>query len=176
VTERLLESALEGEITDQLGYDKHDPAGKDSGNSRNGKGSKPVLTEVGPVETAMPRDRDGSFEPKIVKKRRKRLSGVDEMVISLPSPTRSWRAEWQNRPLDAVYPVVFIDAIHVEIRDGAVANRPVHVALAVIAEGRREILGLWAGDGGEGAKHWIHILTEIKNHGVADVLMLVCEG
>ncbi|GGR41583.1 hypothetical protein GCM10010282_37990 [Streptomyces roseolus] len=85
-------------------------------------------------------------------------------------------AEWQNRPLDPVHPVAFIDAIHVKIRDGAVANRPVYVALAVTVEGRREMLGLWAGDGGEGAKHWMHILTEIKNRGAGDVLMLVCDG
>ncbi|WAP57833.1 IS256 family transposase [Streptomyces sp. S465] len=85
-------------------------------------------------------------------------------------------AEWQSRPLDTVYPVVFIDAIHVKIRDGAVANRPIYVALAVTTEGRLEILGLWAAGGGEGAKHWLHILTEIKNRGVSDVLMLVCDG
>lgn len=206
LTKRLLESALEGEITDHLGYDKHDPAGKDGGNSRNGKRSKTVLTDVGPVEITVPRDREGSFEPKIVKKRQKRLTGVDEMVISLAAKglttgevqahlaevygaevsrqtistitdkVLEGMAEWQNRPLDVVYPVVFIDAIHVKIRDGAVANRPIYVALAVTAEGRREILGLWAGDGGEGAKHWLHILTEIKNRGVNDVLMLVCDG
>ncbi|MFF4283687.1 IS256 family transposase [Streptomyces kronopolitis] len=206
LTKRLLASALEGEITDHLGYDKHDPAGKDGGNSRNGKRSKTVLTEVGPVEITVPRDRDGSFEPKIIKKRQKRLTGVDEMVISLAAKglttgevqahlaevygaevsrqtvstitdkVLEGMAEWQSRPLDAVYPVVFIDAIHVKIRDGAVANRPVYVALAVTTEGRREILGLWAGDGGEGAKHWLHILTEIKNRGVNDVLMLVCDG
>ncbi len=206
LTKRLLESALEGEITDHLGYDKHDPAGKNGGNSRNGTRSKTVLTDVGPVEIVVPRDRDGSFEPKIVKKRQKRLTGVDEMVISLAAKglttgevqahlaevygadvsrqtistitdkVLEGMAEWQSRPLDAVYPVVFIDAIHVKIRDGAVANRPIYVALAVTAEGRREILGLWAGDGGEGAKHWLHILTEIKNRGVNDVLMLVCDG
>lgn len=85
-------------------------------------------------------------------------------------------AEWQSRPLDAVYPVIFIDAIHVKIRNGAVANRPLYVALAVTAEGRRDILGLWAGDGSEGAMHWMHILTEIKNRSVTDVLMLVCDG
>ncbi|MFD7291554.1 IS256 family transposase [Streptomyces sp. NPDC059863] len=201
LTKRLLESALEGEITDHL-----DPAGKDGGNSRNGKRSKTVLTDVGPVEITVPRDRDGSFEPKIVKKRQKRLTGVDEMVISpaakglttgevqahlaevhgaevsrqtistITDKVLEGMAEWQSRPLDAVCPVVFIDAIHVKIRDGAVANRPIYVALAVTAEGRREILGLWAGDGGEGAKHWLHILTEIKNRGVSDVLMLVCDG
>ncbi|WP_121834063.1 IS256 family transposase [Streptomyces sp. S1] len=206
LTKRLLESALEGEITDHLGYDKHDPAGKNGGNSRNGTRPKTVLTDVGPVEISVPRDRDGSFEPKIVKKRQKRLTGVDEMVISLSAKglttgevqahlaevygadvsrqtistitdkVLEGMAEWQNRPLDPVYPVVFIDAIHVKIRDGAVANRPIYVALAVTLEGRREILGLWAGDGGEGAKHWMHILTEIKNRGVNDVLMLVCDG
>ncbi|MFJ2296505.1 transposase, partial [Streptomyces sp. NPDC087894] len=160
LTKRLLESALEGEITDHLGYDKHDPAGKNGGNSRNGTRGKTVLTDVGPVEIAVPRDREGSFEPKIVKKRQKRLSGVDEMVISLAAKglttgevqahlsevygaevsrqtistitdkVLEGMAEWQNRPLDAVYPVVFIDAIHVKIRDGAVANRPIYVALA----------------------------------------------
>jgi hypothetical protein len=182
LTKRLLESALEGEITDHLGYDKHDPAGKNGGNSRNGIRAKTVLTDVGPVEIAVPRDREGSFEPKIVKMRQKRLSGVDEMVISLSAKglttgevqahlaevygaevsrqtistitdkVMDGMAEWQNRPLDAVYPVIFIDAIHVKIRDGAVANRPVYVALAVTVEGRRDILGLWAGDGGEGAQ------------------------
>jgi transposase-like protein len=206
LTKRLLESALEGEITDHLGYDKHDPAGKNGGNSRNGTRSKTVLTDVGPVEIVVPRDRNGSFEPKIVKKRQKRLTGVDEMVISLAAKglttgevqahlaevygadvsrqtistitdkVLEGMAEWQSRPLDTVYPAVFVDAIHVKIRDGAVANRPIYVALAVTAEGRREILGLWAGDGGEGDKHWLHILTEIKNRGVNDVLMLVCDG
>ncbi|GGW70217.1 IS256 family transposase [Streptomyces xantholiticus] len=206
LTKRLLESALEGEITDHLGYDEHDPVGKDGGNSRNGTRYKTVLTDVGPVEITVPRDRDGSFEPKIVKKRQKRLTGVDEMVISLAAKglttgevqahlaevygadvsrqtistitdkVLEGMAEWQSRPLDPVYPVVFIDAIHVKIRDGAVANRPIYVALAVTVEGRREIFGLWAGDGGEGAKHWLQILTEIKNRGVSDVLMLVCDG
>jgi putative transposase len=209
LTKRLVESALEGEITDHLGYDRHDAAGRDGGNSRNGHRPKTVLTEVGPVEIDVPRDRDGSFEPKIVAKRQRRLSGVDELVISLSAKgltTGEVQAhlaevygaqvsrqtistitdkvvegmvEWQNRPLDPVYPVVFIDAIHVKIRDGKVANRPIYVALAVTCEGRREILGLWAGDpaaGGEGAKYWLHVLTEIRNRGVNDVLMVVCDG
>jgi putative transposase len=85
-------------------------------------------------------------------------------------------AEWQNRPLDAVYPVIFVDAINVKIRDGQVANRPIYIALAVTAEGHRDSLGLWAGDGGEGAKYWLHVLTELKNRGVTDVLTLVCDG
>ncbi|WP_370950361.1 IS256 family transposase [Amycolatopsis sp. cg5] len=206
LTKRLLESALEGEITDHLGYDKHDPAGRGTGNSRNGTRSKTVLTDVGPVEIDVPRDRDASFEPKIVAKRQKRLGGVDEMVISLAAKGLTTgeisahlaevygaevsrqtistitdkviegMVEWQNRPLDPVYPVIFIDAIHVKIRDGQVSNRPIYVALAVTCEGRRDILGLWAGDGGEGAKYWLHVLTELKNRGVADVLMVVCDG
>jgi transposase-like protein len=140
LTKRLLESALEGEITDHLGHDKHDPAGKNGGNSRNGTRSRRVLTDVGPMEITVPRDRDGSFEPRIVKKRQKRLTGVDEMVISLAAKglttgevqahlaevygaevsrqtistitdkVLEGMAEWQSRPLDAVYPVVFIDA------------------------------------------------------------------
>ncbi|NGY64113.1 IS256 family transposase [Lentzea sp. NEAU-D13] len=206
LTKLVLESALEGEITDHLGYDKHDPAGRGTGNSRNGVRSKTVLTDVGPVEIDVPRDRDASFEPKIVAKRQRRLGGVDEMVISLAAKGLTTgeisahlaevygaevsrqtistitdkviegMVEWQNRPLDAVYPVIFIDAIHVKIRDGQVANRPIYVALAVTCEGRRDILGLWAGDGGEGAKYWLHVLTELKNRGVADVLMVVCDG
>jgi transposase-like protein len=206
LTKTVLESALEGEITDHLGYDKHDPAGKDGGNSRNGTRSKTVLTDIGPVEIDVPRDREGSFEPTIVKKRQRRLTGVDEMVLSLSAKglthgeisahlaevyganvskstittitdkVMDGMAEWQNRPLDRVYPVVFIDAINVKIRDGQVANRPIYVALAVTAEGHRDILGLWAGDGGEGAKHWLRVLSELKNRGVEDVLMLVCDG
>jgi putative transposase len=206
LTKRLLESALEGELTDHLGYDRHDVAGRDGGNSRNGHRPKTVLTEVGPVEVDVPRDRDGSFEPKIVAKRQRRLAGVDELVISLSAKglttgevqahlTEVYGAqvsrqtistitdkvldamtEWQNRPLDPVYPVIFIDAIHVKIRDGQVANRPIYVALAVTCDGQRDILGLWAGDGGEGAKHWLHVLTELKNRGVNDVLMMVCDG
>lgn len=206
LTKRLVESALEGEITDHLGYDRHDAAGRDGGNSRNGHRLKTVLTEVGPVQIDVPRDRDSSFEPKIVAKRQKRLSGVDEMVISLSAKGLTTgeisahlaevygaevsrqtistitdkviegMTEWQNRPLDPVYPVVFIDAIHVKIRDGKVSNRPIYVALAVTCEGHRDILGLWAGDGGEGAKHWLHVLTELKNRGVEDVCMVVCDG
>lgn len=206
LTKKLLESALEGEMTDHLGYEKHDPAGSGSGNSRNGTRSKTVLTEVGPVEIEVPRDREGSFEPQLVRKRQRRLSGVDEMVLSLSArglthgeisahlaevygaevskqtistitdQVIEGMAEWQNRPLDSVYPVVFIDCVHVKLRDGHVANRPIYVALAVTVEGTREILGLWAGDGGEGAKYWLHVLTEIKNRGVADVCMVVCDG
>ncbi|WP_455908371.1 IS256 family transposase [Streptomyces goshikiensis] len=204
LTKRILESALEGEITDHLGHEKHEKAG--SGNTRNGTRSKTVVTEVGPVVLEVPRDREGSFEPQIVKKRQRRLTGVDEMVLSLSArglthgeisahlaevygaevskttistitdKVTDGMNEWQNRPLDSVYPVLFIDCVHVKLRDGKVANRPVYVVLAVTVEGTREILGLWAGDGGEGAKYWLQVLTEIKNRGTEDVCMVVCDG
>ncbi|MGV9391136.1 IS256 family transposase [Streptomyces olivaceus] len=206
LTKRVLEPALEGGITDLVGYDKHDAAGRNSGNSRNGTRSKTVLTDVGPVEVKVPRDTAGTFEPQLVKKRQRRLSGVDEMVLSLSAKglthgeisahlaevygaevsrqtistitdsVMEGMAEWQARPLDRVYPVVFVDAINVKIRDGKVANRPIYVAMAVTVEGTRDILGIWAGDGGEGAKHWLQVFTELKNRGIEDVLMLVCDG
>jgi putative transposase len=206
LTKRVLESALDGEITDHLGYDRHDPAGKNSGNSRNGSRAKTVLTDVGLVQVKVPRDVAGTFEPQIVRKRQRRLSGVEEMVLSLSAKglthgeicahlaevygaqvskqtisaitdkVMDGMAEWQNRPLDRVYPVVFIDAINVKVRDGQVTNRPIYLALAVTVDGHRDILGIWAGDGGEGAKHWLHVLTELKNRGIEDVLMLVCDG
>jgi putative transposase len=206
LTKLVVESALDGEITDHLGYDKHDAAGQNSGNSRNGTRAKTLLTEVGPVEIEVPRDRAGTFTPTIVRKRQRRLSGVEDMVLSLSAKglttgeiaahlaevygaqvskqtistitdkVMEGMAEWQNRPLDPVYPVVFLDAINVKIRDGKVANRPIYVALAVTVDGHRDILGLWAGDGGEGAKFWMQICTELKNRGVDDVLMAVCDG
>jgi putative transposase len=208
LTRMVLEGALEGEMDDHLGYGKHDPAGRDGGNSRNGHRDKAVLTDVGKVEISVPRDRDASFEPKIVAKRQRRLGGVEEMVISLSAKglthgeiaahlaevygaevskqtisvitdkVMEGMADWQNRPLDPVYAVIFIDAIQVKIREGQVANRPVYLALGVTAEGTRDVLGLWAGEhgDGEGAKYWLRVLTEIKNRGVRDVLMLVCDG
>lgn len=206
LTKRVLESALDGEMTDHLGYEKHEAAGKNGGNSRNGRRAKTVTTEVGPVEVSVPRDTEGTFEPQLVRKRQRRLSGVDEMVLSLSAKglthgeisahlaevygasvskgtistitdsVMEGMSEWQNRPLDRVYPVVFVDAIHVKIRDGQVANRPIYLALAVTAEGHRDILGIWAGDGGEGAKYWLQIFTELKNRGVEDILVLVCDG
>ncbi len=206
LTKRVLESMLQAELTEHVGYEPYDPAGHNSGNSRNGTRSKTVITEIGPIELEVPRDRAGTFEPVIVPKRKRRLSGVDQMVLSLSAKglthgeicahleevygarvsketiTRitdaalEGMAEWQSRPLDAVYPVVFLDAIHVKIRDGQVANRPVYVAVAVSVDGERDILGIWAGDGGEGAKYWLHVLTELKNRGVGDVCLVVCDG
>jgi len=206
MTKLVLEAGLEAEMSTHLGYDRHERAG--TGNARNGTRAKTVITEVGPVDIAVPRDRDASFAPVTVPKRVRRLRGVDEMVVSLvargmttgdvqahlaevygTSVSRQQistitdavvekMGEWQNRPLDSVYPVVFIDAINVKIRDGQVANRPIYVALAVTCEGTRDVLGLWAGEhgDGEGAKYWLKVLTEIKNRGVGDVCMIVCDG
>lgn len=207
LTRKVLESALEGELTDHLGHEPGERAEGGRDNYRNGHRSKTVTTEVGPVEITVPRDRAGTFEPQLVKKRQRRLGGVDEMILSLSAKglthgeisahlsevygtevskstnstitdsVMAGMAEWQNRPLDSVYPVVFIDCVNVKVRDGQVANRPVYyMALAVTAEGHRDILGLWVGDGGEGAKYWLQVLTEIKNRGARDVLMLVCDG
>jgi transposase-like protein len=206
LTKTVLESALDAELTEHVGYDAHDAAGHHSGNSRNGTRTKTVITDIGPVAIEVPRDRAGTFEPQIVKKRQRRLGGVDSLVCSLSAKglthgeisahlaevygaevsketiTRitdrvlEGMTEWQNRPLDRVYPVVFIDAIVVKIRDGQVANRPIYVAVGVTVDGERDILGLWAGEGGEGAKYWHHVLTEIKNRGVADVCIVVCDG
>lgn len=206
VTKQALESALEGEMEEHLGYAKNDPSGHTGGNSRNGARNKSVLTDVGPVQVEVPRDRDSSFEPKLVAKRQRRLSGVDDLVISLVAKGMTTgevqahlaeiygadvsketisnitdrvvadMTEWANRPLDAVYPVIFVDAIHVKIRDGQVANRPIYVVLGVTVDGERDVLGLWAGDGAEGAKYWLQVLTEIKNRGVADCPVVVCDG
>ena len=206
LTKTVLESALEAEMTEHVGYEAYDPAGHHSGNSRNGTRSKTVLTEIGPVEIEVPRDRAATFEPVIVPKRKRRLGGVDAMVCSLSAKglthgeistylaeiygaqvsketvTRitdrvmEGMAAWQNRPLDRVYPVVFIDAIVVKIREGQVANRPIYIAIGVTVDGERDILGLWAGEGGEGAKYWAHVLTEIKNRGTLDVCIVVCDG
>jgi putative transposase len=208
LTKMVIEGALEGEMDDHLGYSRHDPEGRNSGNSRNGHRAKTVVTEAGPVEISVPGDRDSSFEPKIVAKRQRRLAGVEDMVISLSAKglthgeiaahlaevygaevskqtitaitdrVMEGMAEWQSRPLDPVYAVVFIDAIQVKIREGQVANRPVYLALGVTADGTRDILGLWAGEhgDGEGAKFWLRVLSEIKNRGTRDVLMVVCDG
>jgi transposase-like protein len=208
LTKLVVESSLEGELDDHLGYGKHDAAGRDGRNSRNGKRAKTLLTEAGPVAIEVPRDREGSFEPKIVAKRQRRLSGVDDLVISLSAKGLTHgeisahlaeiygaevskqtistitdrvvegMAQWQSRPLDPVYPVIFIDCVNVKIRDGQVANRPIYVALAVTVEGTREILGLWAGEhgDGEGAKFWLRVLSEIKNRGTTDCCIVVCDG
>ena len=206
LTKQVLEAALEEELSEHLGYDKHDPVGRNKENSRNGTRAKTVLTEVGPVELEVPRDRDGTFDPVIVKKRQRRLEGVDQIVLSLTArglttgevaahfadvygasvskdtisriteKVGAEMTEWASRPLDRVYPVLFIDAIVVKVRDGQVTNRPFYVVIGVTCAGERDILGIWAGDGGEGAKYWLSVLTEIKNRGVQDVCIVVCDG
>jgi transposase-like protein len=206
LTKSVIETAAEEELSEHLGYDKHDPAGRNGGNSRNGYRTKTVLTEIGPVQIEVPRDRDGSFEPQIVRKRQRRLNGVDEIVLSLTARGLTTgevaahfaevygarvskdtisritdkvieeMSEWRNRPLDRVYPVLFIDALVVKVRDGQVVNRPIYVVIGVTVNGERDILGLWAGDGSEGAKFWLSVLTEIKNRGVEDVCIVVCDG
>jgi putative transposase len=207
LTKTVLETALNEEMTEHLGYEKHDPAGAGTGNIRNGTRGKSVLTEAsGQVEIEVPRDRAGTFEPQIVRKRQRRLSGVDEIVLSLyakglttgeisahfaeiygASVSKETISritdkvieemnDWVVRPLDEVYAAVFIDAVVVKIRDGQVANRPIYAAIGVTLDGEKDILGLWAGTGGEGAKFWMSVLTDLRNRGVRDVFFLVCDG
>ena len=207
VTKAVLERALGEELTVHLGYEKHDPVGRGSGNSRNGATPKRLLTEIGPIDLEVPRDRNGSFEPKIVRKGQTRLDGFNDRIIALYGrglTTRDIQAhlremydvevspdlisrvtdavveelgEWQARPLDAVYPVVFIDALMVKIRDGVVANRPVYLAIGVDVDGGKQVLGMWIGPStGESAKFWLSVLAELKTRGVQDVCIVCCDG
>jgi len=205
LTKTVLETALNEELTEHLGHEKGgQPA---DGNVRNGTRAKTVLTEgSGEVEIDVPRDRAGTFSPRIVKKRQRRLNGVDEIVLSLyakglttgeisahfadiygasvsketisriTDKVLEEMTSWQTRPLDGVYAAIFVDAIVVKIRDGQVANRPIYAAIGVTLDGGKDILGLWAGTGAEGAKFWMSVLTDLKNRGVADVFFLVCDG
>jgi transposase-like protein len=207
VTKAVLERALGEEMTHHLGYEKHDPAGRGSGNSRNGSTGKRLLTEVGDVDLQVPRDRNGSFTPRIVGKGQTRLDGFNERIIALYArglSTRDIRAhlremyqvevspdlisrvtdgvleelqEWQSRPLDRVFPVVFIDALMVKIRDGVVANRPVYLAIGIDCDGAKNVLGMWVGPTtGESSKFWLTVLSELKSRGVADVCIVCCDG
>ena len=207
LTKTVIEVSLDEEMTEHLGYPKHDPAGRESGNSRNGGRTKTVITDnAGPVQIEVPRDRNGTFTPQIVAKHQRRLSGVDEIVLSLTAKGLTTgeisahfaeiygasvskemvsritdrvveeMTEWCNRPLDPVYAAIFIDAVHVKIRDGQVANRPIYAAIGVTLTGGKDILGLWAGTGGEGAKFWMSVLTDLKNRGVTDTFFVVCDG
>ncbi len=209
LTKDVLEIALEEEMTEHLGYDKHAAEGRNNANSRNGTRAKTVTTPAaGEVVIEVQRDRDGTFEPVIVKKRQRRLNDVDAVVLSLfargltTGEISAHFAEvygvsiskdtisritdkvieemqaWASRPLQAVYAAIFIDAIVVKVRDGQVANRPFYVAIGVDLNGRRDVLGLWAGThgSGESAKYWLAVLTELKNRGVRDVFFLVCDG
>ncbi|MBQ1022770.1 IS256 family transposase [Micromonospora sp. C95] len=206
VTRRILETALEAEMSEHLGYDKGDPAGRGARNARNGHSAKTVHTDLGPVGLKIPRDRQGEFEPQVIRKHSRRVAGFNEMILSLyakgltTGEIQSHLAEvydadvsrelvskvtdavvedltnWRNRPLDRVYAVVFIDAIVIKVRDGQVANRPVYVAVGIGLDGHRDVLGMWIGTGGEGAKQWLVYLTELRNRGVADVLIICSDG
>jgi len=207
ITKAVLERALGEELTAHLGYEKHDPVGRGSGNSRNGSTPKQLLTDIGPIDLEVPRDRAGSFEPKIVRKGQTRLDGFNDRIVALYArglTTRDIQAhlremydvqvspdlisrvtdgvlaelqEWQARPLDPVYPVVFIDALMVKIRDGVVANRPVYLAIGIDCDGEKQVLGMWIGPStGESSKFWMSVLSELKTRGVGDVCIVCCDG
>ena len=202
----LIERALGAELTEHLGYEKGDPGGRGTGNNRNGTSSKTILTEDGEIEIAVPRDRAGSFEPQLIAKGQTRFDGFDDKILSLyargmtvreiqghlaelygaeVSPDLISRVtdavleevrEWQSRPLDAVYPIVFFDALRVKIRDeGLVKNKAVYVALAYNTDGEKDVLGLWI-EQTEGAKFWLRVVNELKTRGVNDILIAVVDG
>jgi len=206
LTKALLERALHAELTHHLGYEKHDPAGHNSGNSRNGATSKTVKGEFGEIVVDTPRDRNGSFEPQILGKHQTRFDGFDDKILSLYARGMSTREiqghlqeaygvevsptlisdvtdavvdevkGWQNRPLEAIYGVVYLDALYVKMRhEGRVENRAVYVAIGIDLEGRKDVLGLWT-SGNEGAKFWLGVLTELKNRGVKDILIVCVDG
>lgn len=206
MTKAVLERALGAEMTDHLGYEHSDPAGHGSGNSRNGTYSKTVLTQAGPVTIGVPRDRAGTFEPGIVRKRQRRLTSVDDMILSLYARGMSTRditghlkdvynadvspaliskvtdvvadeiTAWQNRPLDPVYPIIYIDALVVKVRDGgAVNNKAAHLVIGVDLDGIKNVLGIWIQDT-EGAKFWLNVLTQLRNRGLRDALIVCCDG
>jgi transposase-like protein len=203
---RLAESALEGEMVAHLGYEKHAVEGRNRGNSRNGKGSKRVETENGTLAIEVPRDREGTFEPQLIRKRQRRLSDFDEKVLSLYArgmPTREIVEHleelygtdvspalisavtdavledvkaWQARPLDPLYPVVYLDALHIKLKQsGHVQTCAVYIALGINMEGHKEVLGLWVGEA-EGAKFWLSVLTELKSRGLEDILIAAMDG
>jgi putative transposase len=207
LTKVIIERALDEERSFHLGYERGDPAGRNSGNSRNGSSPKRVLTEVGPIDLDVPRDRAGTFEPALVPKHQSRLGRINETILAWYSRGLSTRdiarelrrmygaevsaelisrvtdgvldelREWQSRPLDAVYPIVYIDGLVVKVRtQGTVINRAAYLAIGVDTDGRKHIFGVWLGDGGEGAKFWLAVLTEIRNRGVGDVIFVCCDG
>jgi putative transposase len=206
ITKTVLEAALNSELDEHLGYAKGEAERKVGSNERNGSTSKTVRTDVGEVRIDVPRDRDGSFVPQIVPKHARRVTGFDDSIISLYAKGLTTgeiqkhledvydaevsreliskitdrvvgeMQEWMARPLDAVYPVVLIDAIHVKVRDGAVVNKAIYVAVGVNMAGERDVLGMWAGTGGEGAKTWMAHLGELRNRGVGDILIVCCDG
>jgi putative transposase len=204
LTKKILESALNAEMTDHLGYEKHQH-GKGN-NSRNGKTTKTVTSESGDLPLDVPRDRNSEFEPKIIKKHQRRFEGFDSQILSLYARGMTTRdiqnhikeiydvdispelvsqvtneiitevKEWQSRPIDAMYPIVFFDAIIVKGRtDGKVANKSVYLAIGINLEGKKEVLGLWISEN-EGAKFWMNIITELSNRGLKDILIACIDG
>ncbi len=206
LSKRLVERMLEGEMEHHLGYPKHASEGNNSGNSRNGSGKKKVILEDGKVDIAVPRDRNGSFTPQLIEKRRTRLSGINNVVLSLYGKGMTVRdiqahieelydheiskdlvstitddvleevQEWRNRPLDKLYPIVFIDGFVVNCRlNKAVCNRTVYVIFGINMEGEKDVLGLYLGES-EGAKYWLSVMTELKNRGLNDIFILCADG
>lgn len=206
LTKRVLEKGLAVELTDHLGYEKGDPAGWGSGNNRNGTSPKTLLTDAGSIPLDVPRDRNGTFDPRMVPKGERRLQGFNELVTALVARGLSVRdvqahlqeiygveispelvskitdaiipelRAWQSRPLDPVYPILYLDALVVKVRnDHTVVNKAAHIALGVDIDGRRHVLGVWL-QREEGAKFWLGVLTELKNRGVQDVLIACCDG
>jgi len=202
----LTERALQAELTTHLGYDKHEIKGKNSGNSRNGASSKIVKGEFGQTEISIPRDRSGTFEPQLIQKGQTRFDGFDDKIIAMYArgmSTRDIQAQlqelygvdvsptlisnvtdavldevktWQSRPLDKVYPIIYLDAIVVKIRaDKQIVNKAIHLALGINMDGEKELLGMWCNTT-EGAKFWLSVLTELKNRGLQDVLICCCDG
>jgi putative transposase len=206
LTKALLERAMQAEMTDHLGYPRNAPEGKNSGNSRNGSYKKKLKGDFGELDVAVPRDRNGSFDPVIVPKGETRFKGFDDKIISMyargmttrdiqshleeiygveVSPTLISQVTeavveevrlWQNRPLDEVYPIVYLDAVRVGVRhNGQIVKKAVYLAIAVTMTGVKEVLGMWAAET-EGAKFWLSILTELKNRGVKDILIACVDG
>jgi transposase-like protein len=206
LTKRMVERALEAEMSDHLGYAPHAPEGRGTGNSRNGKTRKTVQSDAGQFEIEVPRDREGSFEPQLVRKRQRRLDGFDDKVLALYArglSTREIQAQleelygvevsptlisnvtdavhdevraWQSRPLAAVYPILYFDALYVKSReDGPVKNKAVYLALGINLEGEKELLGLWMNET-EGAKFWLSVFNDLKNRGVEDCFIACVDG
>lgn len=206
LSKRLLERMFDSELTHHLGYEKHAAEGRNSGNSRNGKTTKTIKTNHGELELAVPRDRNSNFEPVLIEKRKSRLKVIDDLILSLYGKGMTVRdiqehveelygtdvspdlistitdgvlsevTEWRNRPLDKVYPIVFIDGFVVKARsDGLVCNRTVYVVYAINLEGKKDVLGLYLGES-EGAKFWLYVLTELKNRGMDDIFILCADG
>lgn len=206
LTKALVERAMQAELTHHLGYGKHDPAGRGSGNSRNGSSKKIIQGDFGQAEIEVPRDRNGSFQPQIVPPHERRFTGFDDKILSLYARGMTVREiqghlqeaygvevspslisevtdavldevkAWQMRPLEALYPIVFLDALVVKMRhEGQVENRAVYVAIGLDLEGRKDVLGLWT-SANEGAKFWLQVLTELRNRGGKDVFIACVDG